>query len=156
MSCESSQRIARGIDARSRSNILATLTGLLSTCARAPRYGSRIVTVDLTYPEATIEMPPARLLDRIRDVWHPAEVWLFGRRAQNRARPDSDWDLLRVVSDVTPDALLDLCAAWTAVRDLKIAADIIPVRRAEFEEARTQCGTLAQIVATEGRRIDAR
>lgn len=106
--------------------------------------------------DSTIELPPPRLLDRIRDVWHPEEVWLFGSRAQHRARPDSDWDLMLVVPDTTPDALLDLGAAWMAVRDLKIAADIVPVLRTDFDEARARRGTLAQIVATEGRRVDVR
>lgn len=104
---------------------------------------------------ATIERPPSSLLERIDARWHPEEVWLFGSRAQRRARPDSDWDLLLVVPDTTPESLLDLAAAWMAVRDLEIPADIIPVRRSEFDEARAQRGTLSEIVASEGVRIDA-
>lgn len=112
------------------------------------------MTIELPLPEPGIERPPARLLDRVRAVWHPDEVWLFGSRAQHRARPDSDWDLLVVVPDETSDDLLDLTTAWMAVRDLKIAADVIPVRRAEFDAARSQRGTLVQIATAEGVRVD--
>ena len=51
---------------------------------------------------------------------------------------------------------LDLMHAWQAVRDLRIPADVIPVRRSEFEEARDHAGTLVRTVVAEGRRIYAR
>ena len=46
--------------------------------------------------------------------------------------------------------------AWRIVRDLRIPADVIPVRRSEFEEARDHAGTLVRTVVGEGRRIYAR
>jgi hypothetical protein len=47
-------------------------------------------------------------------------------------------------------------AAYFTVRDLRIPADVIPVRRSEFEEARGHAGTLVRTVVGEGRRIYAR
>ncbi len=38
-----------------------------------------------------------RLLARVVEVMNPLEVWLFGSRAEGRARPDSDYDLLVVL-----------------------------------------------------------
>jgi hypothetical protein len=73
--------------------------------------------------------------------------------AEGGARPKSDWDLLVVVSDDATDDELDLMHAWQVVRDLRIPADVIPVRRSEFEEARDHAGTLARTVVGEGRQI---
>ena len=46
--------------------------------------------------------------------------------------------------------------AWEIVRDLRIPADVIPVRRSEFEEARDHVGTLVRTVVGEGTQIYAR
>jgi hypothetical protein len=66
------------------------------------------------------------------------------------------WDLLVVVSDDTTDDELDIMQAWQAVRDLRIPADVIPVRRSEFEEARDHAGTLVRTVVGESMQIYAR
>ena len=39
---------------------------------------------------------------------------------------------------------LDPVRAWQTVRDLRIPADLIPVRESEFEEAREHAGTLGR------------
>lgn len=57
--------------------------------------------------------------------------------------------------DATDDDL-DLMNAWRAVRDLRIPADVIPVRRSDFEEARDHAGTLVRTVVGEGRQVHAR
>jgi predicted nucleotidyltransferase len=99
------------------------------------------------------ETVPAPLLARIIAAMRPEQIWLFGSRAKGGARPTSDWDLLVVVSDDATDDELDLMHAWQVVRDLRIPADVIPVRRSEFEEARDHAGTLARTVVGEGRQI---
>lgn len=43
--------------------------------------------------------------------------------------------------------------AWQTVRNLRIPADVIPVRRSEFEEARDHAGTLVRTVVGEGVQI---
>jgi predicted nucleotidyltransferase len=99
---------------------------------------------------------PAPLLSRIIEAMRPEQIWLFGSRARGGARPMSDWDLLVVLPDNATDDELDLMRAWQTVRDLRIPADVIPVRRGEFEEARHHAGTLVRTVVGEGRRIYAR
>ena len=96
---------------------------------------------------------PAPLLARIIQRLRPEQIWLFGSRARGQARPTSDWDLLVVVSDDATDDDLDVVRAWQAVRDLRIPADVIPVRRSEFEEARDHAGTLARTVVGEGMQV---
>jgi len=99
---------------------------------------------------------PAPLLSRIIEAMRPEQIWLFGSRARGAARPTSDWDLLVVLPDDATDDELDLMHAWQTVRDLRIPADVIPVRRTEFEEARDHAGTLVRTVVGEGRQIYAR
>lgn len=83
----------------------------------------------------------------------PEEIWLFGSRAEGRARPDSDYDLLVVLPDGTPEEQLDVVAAWTLVRGLDIPADIVPCTRAELEEEKLEIDTLARAAFLRGRRI---
>lgn len=99
---------------------------------------------------------PDRLLARIIEAMRPDQIWLFGSRARGGARPSSDWDLLVVVPDDSTEEEMDLMHAWQLIRDLRIPADVIPVRRSEFEEARDLVGTLVRTVVGEGRRVYAR
>jgi predicted nucleotidyltransferase len=96
---------------------------------------------------------PSPLLSRIVERMHPLEVWLFGSRARGGARPGSDWDLLVVLPDDASEDDLDLMRAWQAVRDLRIPADVYPVRKSDFEGARDHAGTLVRTVVSEGRRV---
>ena len=57
----------------------------------------------------------ARLVERL----NPEAIWLFGSRAEGRARPDSDYDLLVVVPDGAPGAELDAVGAMA----LKVTAE---------------------------------
>jgi predicted nucleotidyltransferase len=105
---------------------------------------------------SSTEDVPGPLLSRIIEAMRPEQIWLFGSRARGDARPMSDWDLLVVLPDDATDDELDLMHAWQTVRDLRIPADVFPVRRSEFEEARDHAGTLVRTVVGEGRRIYAR
>jgi predicted nucleotidyltransferase len=107
-------------------------------------------------PASSAEDVPAPLLSRIIEAMRPVQIWLFGSRARGGARPTSDWDLLVIMPDDATDDDLDLMHAWQTVRDLRIPADVIPVRLCEFEEARGHAGTLVRTVVGEGRRIYAR
>lgn len=110
----------------------------------------------LAMPASSAEDVPAPLLSRIIEAMRPVQIWLFGSRARGGARPTSDWDLLVVMPDDATDDELDLMHAWQTVRDLRIPADVIPVRLREFEEARDHAGTLVRTVVGEGRRVYAR
>ncbi|MCB9673452.1 MAG: nucleotidyltransferase domain-containing protein [Alphaproteobacteria bacterium] len=94
-----------------------------------------------------------RLLRRVVDVMRPLEVWLFGSRAEGRARPDSDYDLLVVLpDDVDPNAF-DPVQAWKIGREVRVSADIVPCTHAEFVEDQHEIDTLARAAVTRGRKI---
>lgn len=126
---------------------------ILHASTASDQYGTVRETVMVA---SSAEAIPAPLLARIIDVMQPEQIWLFGSRAKGSARPTSDWDLLVVVSDDATDDELDIVHAWQVVRDLRIPADVIPVRRSEFEEAREHAGTLVRTVVGEGLQVYAR
>jgi predicted nucleotidyltransferase len=93
-------------------------------------------------------------VERIVEVLHPEEIWLFGSRARGTHHPESDWDLMAVLPDDAPDSHLDIVQVWRRLKDLRLQrVEIFPVRRRDFEEGRHLLGTLSQIVTTEGRAI---
>ncbi|HYO73051.1 MAG TPA: nucleotidyltransferase domain-containing protein [Archangium sp.] len=93
-------------------------------------------------------------MERIIEVLHPEQIWLFGSRARGTHHPESDWDLMAVLPDDAPENHLDIVQVWRLLKDLRLQrVEIFPVRRSDFEESRHLLGTLSQIATTEGRAI---
>jgi predicted nucleotidyltransferase len=90
------------------------------------------------------------LLKRIKTADDPLQIWLFGSRAREDARPDSDWDLFVVVPDDTPETALDLVAAQRLRRGAGISADIIPCLLSTFHEDTNTANTIPYAVPHEG------
>lgn len=94
--------------------------------------------------------PISTLLSRIREQYHPEQVWLFGSRARGDARAASDWDLLVVLSDDSDDSELDPVTAWRVQRGSGVYADVIPCRASEFREDLCTVNTVFYSVGKEG------
>jgi len=94
-----------------------------------------------------------RLIGRIVDAMQPDAIYLFGSRARGDARPDSDFDLLVVVPDSTPEDRRSLQAGARIARDPGVPADIVPCRRSTFERRRGRVGTLSYKAVHEGRLV---
>lgn len=104
------------------------------------RAGSRI--------EVTDEL--RALIERLIDRWSPLQVWLFGSRARGHASPHSDWDLLVVVPDDTPEEDRDYGAVWDARRGSEIPVDLVVFTRAEFLADQDVTNTLPYEVSVAG------
>lgn len=87
------------------------------------------------------DLPPA-LLKGIVDIYHPEEIRLFGSRATENYKDDSDYDVLVIVADekARPWQLSDRFAARS---NFTHAADIIPCRRSRYEARKNTPGTMA-------------
>jgi HEPN domain-containing protein/predicted nucleotidyltransferase len=90
------------------------------------------------------------VLRRLIDVLHPEEIWLIGSRAENRAREQSDYDLLAVLPDGATDKELDPIDAWKLVSGLGVPVDVIPCTRAEFDEEKDELDSLPRAAYTKG------
>ena len=97
--------------------------------------------------------PIGGLIARIVERLNPEEIWLFGSRAEGRARPDSDYDLLAVLDDGASEASLDLVKAWEITCGLGVPADLVPCTRSDFEGEKNEVGTLARAAYHRGKRI---
>lgn len=72
------------------------------------------------------------LVARLVAELHPLRIVLFGSRAERRARPDSDFDLLVVLPDDASDADLDFDRAYAPVLGSGIGCDVVPCREGEY------------------------
>lgn len=94
-----------------------------------------------------------RLVRHVVEVMEPIEIWLFGSRAEGRARPTSDYDLLVVMPDGTPEPELDPARAWRLGWDVQVTADIIPCTRSEFDDEKSEIDSLPRAAAARGRKL---
>ena len=94
--------------------------------------------------------PAKRLLEAIVARWNPNQIWLFGSRARGTQTSDSDWDLLVVVPDETPESTLTPEIAWRLRVDGGVAADIVPCSFSDFAEYRDVVNTLSYEAAHHG------
>lgn len=79
--------------------------------------------------QAALEALLARLIPSLV----PLKILLFGSRAEGRARPDSDFDLLVVLADDTPEEQIDYNAVYAPVVGLGIGCDVIPCRWSDYQ-----------------------
>jgi predicted nucleotidyltransferase len=101
----------------------------------------------------TSEAALERLVRHVVEVMHPLQVWLFGSRAENRAKATSDYDLLVVMPDGTSDSDLDPVRAWQLGWDVRVTADIIPCTHSEFEEEKHEIDSLPRVAVLRGRKV---
>jgi len=99
------------------------------------------------------DTPLERLVRHVVAVMNPLEVWLFGSRAEGRARPTSDYDLLVVMPNGTPEPDLDPVRAWRLGWEARVIADIIPCTRSEFDEEKYEIDSLPGAATLRGRKI---
>ncbi len=65
---------------------------------------------------------------------NPFRIYLFGSRAEGRARPDSDFDLVVVFDDQAPNRDADYDGVYAPLLGVSVGCDVIPCRWSEFQE----------------------
>ncbi len=84
------------------------------------------------------------------------QVWLFGSHATGTAGPDSDVDLLAVYEHEPGSQIRAMQHLRGLFRPSRIPMDLLVMGRERFERRRGVIGTLANMVAHEGRVIHER
>jgi predicted nucleotidyltransferase len=69
---------------------------------------------------------------RLIEFYQPVRIYLFGSEARGESGPDSDLDFLVVLPDDAPKELLR-DAAYSLLRDVREAVDVIPWRQTDFD-----------------------
>ena len=60
------------------------------------------------------------MVQRLVDALHPLSIYLFGSRAEGRARPDSDFDLVVVLDDDASNSDADYDEVYAPLLDMDI------------------------------------
>ena len=92
----------------------------------------------------------AEIVRRLRDVYQPNRIYLFGSRARGDAGTDSDYDLMVVVSDDMPRPLRRPGVAYKALRGTGAAADILVWTQGAFQSRLSLRASLPTTVVEEG------
>ena len=93
----------------------------------------------------------AELVNRLRDLYRPERIYLFGSTARGESGPDSDYDLMVVVPDDTPALLRDSGRAYKAIWRLGVASDILVWTHSDFVDRLHLKASLPSTIAREGR-----
>jgi uncharacterized protein len=93
---------------------------------------------------------PSELLDSVVAYFRPQRVIVFGSVARGEAAPDSDIDLLVVLDDDAPAAMVSYKAGMAARRGYDEPVDVVPCRADTFRRLSRIVGTLPYAARTEG------
>lgn len=96
-----------------------------------------------------------QMVKRIVTQFHPEKIILFGSHARGQAGPDSDVDLLIVMS-VEGSKRAKQVEIRAAVHDVHIPKDIIVSRPEEFQWRKDIVGTIERPAVREGKILYAR
>jgi predicted nucleotidyltransferase len=95
------------------------------------------------------------ILRRLIATYTPERVYLFGSAARGDHGPDSDYDLLVVVSDDTPPESRSSGRAYDALWGLEVSTDVLVWTRSAFEARLHLQASLPATVVREGRLLHA-
>jgi predicted nucleotidyltransferase len=93
----------------------------------------------------------AEVVRRLRELYHPEQIYLFGSTARGESGPDSDYDVMVVVADSTPVALRDSGRAYKAIWRLGVATDVLVWAHSDFVERLPLRASLPSTIAREGK-----
>ena len=97
----------------------------------------------------------AEIVRRLAEAYHPERIYLFGSKARGDTGPDSDYDLLLVVSDDAPPEVRRSRLAYQVLWGTGAAADVLVWPRGRFESRLHLKASLPATVLREGRLVHA-
>ncbi|SRR5258706_6934548 len=91
------------------------------------------------------------IVRKLVEVYSPERIYLFGSRARGDAGPDSDYDLLVVVPDGTPQRLRDGRVGYAAVGNIDLSKDILVCTNEYFHSRLHLKASFPSTVVREGK-----
>ena len=76
----------------------------------------------------------AEITRRLVDAYDPERIFLFGSAARGDAGPDSDYDIMVLVSDCAPRQKRSGNLAFRALRGIPVPIDVLVWTRSDFEK----------------------
>ncbi|MBI5855730.1 MAG: nucleotidyltransferase domain-containing protein [Nitrospirae bacterium] len=93
---------------------------------------------------------PREMVTRLPSAFQPERLYLFGSHARGDARPESDYDLLMVLTSSPLPRYQREQAAFRALAGMSVSKDILVLTRAEFDRQRNALCSLPATVEREG------
>ena len=93
------------------------------------------------------------IVERLVEIYRPERIYLFGSAARGDSGPDSDYDLMIVVPDSTPDESRDPGLAYRALWRLGAAVDPLIWTRTQFDSRLHLRASLPATVHREGKLV---
>jgi len=107
--------------------------------------------------QATTSAPPtlgdpalAEVVRRLAEAYRPERIYLFGSLARGEPDPDSDYDLMVIVSDDAPPECHRSRLAYQVLRGTGAAADVLVWSKSSFERRLHVVASLPATIAREG------
>ena len=91
------------------------------------------------------------MVRRLVTAFHPDHIYLYGSRARGEAGPDSDYDLMLVVSSSQVPRYRRNKQAFRALCGLGVPKEVIVLTREEFEAGRKVICSLPATVLRDGK-----
>ena len=95
----------------------------------------------------------AEIVKRLVEAFEPESIYLFGSKARGDDGPDSDYDLMVVVSDSPLPRFRREQKAFRALRGVGASKDVVVLTRNEFDTKKKVVCSLPATVLREGRII---
>ncbi|MBI4495052.1 MAG: nucleotidyltransferase domain-containing protein [Chloroflexi bacterium] len=95
----------------------------------------------------------ARILQRLIAALRPERIYAFGSQARGDATPDSDVDLLLVVSSADQPSYRLEQAAYHAMGRRNLSVDVLVMAREEFDRRARALASLPATVLREGKML---
>ena len=92
-----------------------------------------------------------RVVERLVDAYQPERIYLFGSKARGDAGPDSDFDLMVVVSDTASPERKRSRLAYERLWSTGAAADVLVWPASRFVERTRLRASLPATILREGR-----
>ena len=92
-------------------------------------------------------------VERLKTEFQPEEIYLFGSHAWGTPEPDSDFDLMVIVSQSDERPIQRDQRALRSLGRLPISADILVRTRQEVNRVRDVPGSLTREVLQKGRKV---
>ena len=97
----------------------------------------------------------ADVVHRLVDVYRPERVYLFGSVGRGDANADSDYDILLVARDDSPEFLRDGRRGYEVIADCPISVDLVVYTASSFYDRLPLKASLPATVVREGRLLHA-
>ena len=112
----------------------------------------RTVASGMPKPVSYQEDPAlSEIVRRLVEVYRPLRIYLFGSTARGEAGPDSDYDLMVIISDDVHPSLRSSRPAYEALWGLKTSADVLVWTHGAFNRRLHLKASLPSTVMREGK-----